>query len=242
MDSRERFGPRAEQYAAHRPQHAGEAVDAVLDGLGDPAALVIADVGAGTGLSAHLFAQRGAGVIAIEPNADMRAKAEHHARISWRGGSAEATGLPDKSVDLVVACQAFHWFATPEALAEFCRIARARVAMLQYERDERDPFTAAYGEIVRGYATDDTEEMRRRGLRVFESFPGARFVASAPSTHRLDLRALWGRAASSSYLPATGELGDMLAADLRALFERFASDGHVTMHLVTYALAADLRR
>jgi|SRR5580698_423816 ubiquinone/menaquinone biosynthesis C-methylase UbiE len=239
-DSRARFGSRADDYAAYRPSHASEAVDAVLEGLGDPGKLVIADVGAGTGLSSHLFAARGANVIAIEPNASMRAKAEHHARIAWRDASAEATGLSDKSVDVVVACQAFHWFATPQAMAEFVRIARRRTAMLQYERDESDSFTAAYGEIVRVHTTDDTEEMRRRGLLVFESFPRARLACSAKSTHRLDLQALLGRAASSSYLPASGEMGERLAEDLRALFERFQTNGYVTMHLVTYALTADL--
>jgi SAM-dependent methyltransferase len=241
-DSRERFGSRAENYAAYRPSHAPEAVDAVLAGLGDPSGLVVADVGAGTGLSAHLFADRGATVIAVEPNAVMRAQAQPHPRISWRDASAEATTLAAKSVDLVVACQAFHWFATPQAMAEFARIARLRAAILQYERDERHPFTAAYGEIVRAYATDDTEELRKRGLHVFETFPGARFATSATSAHRLDLAAVLGRAASSSYLPASGAMGERLAADLRALFDRFQSDGYVTMHLVTHALTADLER
>lgn len=241
-DSRERFGARAENYAAYRPTHAPEAVDAVFEGLGDPAHLVVADMGAGTGLSSHLFADRGATVIAIEPNAMMRAKAQPHERITWRDGSAAATGLPDKGVDIVVACQAFHWFATPEALTEFARIARRRAAVLQYERHESDPFTRAYGDIVRSYATDDTEELRMRGLRIFESVAHARLQRSATSTHRLDLAALLGRAASSSYLPASGEMGERLAADLRALFARYERDGYVTMHLVTHALTADLER
>ena len=58
----------------------------------------------------------------------------------------------------------------------------------------------------------------------------------------MDIEALLGRAASSSYLPASGEMGERLAADLRALFDRFERDGYVTMHLVTYALTADLGR
>ncbi len=240
MDSRERFGSRAENYAAFRPSHASEAVDAVLQGLGDPSELVIADVGAGTGISSHLFADRGATVIAIEPNATMRLKARSHARINWRDASADTTGLPDKSVDLAIACQAFHWFATPNTLVEFARIARRRLAMLQYERDERDPFTAAYGDVVRAYATDDTQAMRRRGLLVFERFPGARRACTAASEQRLDLEAFLGRAASSSYLPASGEAGKKLDEDLRALFDRFARDRTVTMSLVTYALIADL--
>src|SRR5690606_15104085 len=36
--------------------------------------------------------------------------------------SAEALPLPDASVDAVIAAQAFHWFATPAAVAEFGRV------------------------------------------------------------------------------------------------------------------------
>ena len=103
--------------------------------------VVVADVGAGTGISSRMFAARGAAVIAIEPNAAMRAAAGEHPRVRWRDGTAERTGLADRSVDVVVACQAFHWFATPAAMSEFVRIARRRAAILQYERDERDAYS-----------------------------------------------------------------------------------------------------
>ncbi|MGA9419931.1 MAG: class I SAM-dependent methyltransferase, partial [Candidatus Cybelea sp.] len=139
MDPTARFGTRAQAYAAFRPSYPAGAIDAALDGLGDPNTLTIADVGAGTGISSRLFAERGVTVIAIEPNARMRAAAEQHPRVSWRDGTAERTNLPSGSVDAVVACQAFHWFVPNEAFGEFRRIARRRAAILQYERDERDP-------------------------------------------------------------------------------------------------------
>ena len=37
-------------------------------------------------------------------------------------GTADAIPLPDESVDAVVCAQSFHWFATPQALAEIQRI------------------------------------------------------------------------------------------------------------------------
>src|SRR5580700_5131592 len=80
MDSTTRFGSRASAYAAFRPSYPPEAIDAVLEGLGDPRAVTIADVGAGTGISSRLFAERGAALIAIEPNARMRATARGHRR------------------------------------------------------------------------------------------------------------------------------------------------------------------
>jgi SAM-dependent methyltransferase len=235
-----RFGSRARAYAAFRPAYPCEAIDAALSDLGDPRGLTIADVGAGTGISARLFAERGARVIAIEPNAQMRAAAEPHTRVVWREGTAEHTGLGSGSVDAVVACQAFHWFATVEAMREFRRISRRRAVVLQYERDERDAFTKAYGDLVRAYATDDTEAMRRDALVAFAAFTNARVTRTEHSSRqRLGCEALLGRASSASYLPDTGPAAEQLRADLRALFDRSAKNGYVELVTVTYALVTD---
>jgi SAM-dependent methyltransferase len=242
MNPTGRFGDRALAYAAFRPSYPPEAIDAALDGLGDASALQIADVGAGTGISARLFADRGVSVIAIEPNARMRAAAEPHARVVWRDGTAERTGLADASVDAVVACQAFHWFATREVMGEFRRVARRRAVLLQYERHESDEFTRAYGDVVRAYATDDTEALRAQALVAFEAFSGARVArAEQLSRQALDREALVGRAASSSYLPSSGPDAERLQRDLRALFDRYEREGAVELVTVTYVLVADWR-
>ncbi len=240
LESTQRFGDRAAAYAAFRPGYPEEAIDALLEGLGDPSSLVVADVGAGTGISARIIASRGPQVIAVEPNADMREAAADHPRVEWQDGTAEHTGLADASVDLAVACQAFHWFANPFAMSEFRRIARRRAAMLQYERDERDPFTKSYGNVVRAHARDDTEALRMQALATFAHFPKARVTRHAfTSVQELDLDGVIGRAASSSYLPNSGPESVSLRRDLRTVFEQHERAGKVELAMVTFVLVAD---
>lgn len=82
---------------------------------------LVADVGAGTGISTRLLSGLGLHVTAIEPNASMRAKG-NDSRATWVDGTFEATGLPDASQDWTVAAQAFHWADVPRALPEMRRI------------------------------------------------------------------------------------------------------------------------
>lgn len=240
-DSTQRFSERAGAYAAHRPGYASEVIDAMLSGLGDPRALTAADVGAGTGISARALAERGVRVIAIEPNAAMRAAAQPHELIEWRDASAEATGLPDKSVDLAAAFQAFHWFATATAMQELARIARRRVTIAQYERDERDTVTRALSELYRRYATDATEVRRLAALETFDGFPGGRVRRRTFYWNEsLDLRELLGLIASASYLPREGAPAENLRADACAFFASHERDGRLTIHRQTFVACADL--
>ena len=117
-DTVERFNDRAADYIRYRPTYPAEAVEAILDGLGEAGRIVAADVGAGTGISARLFGDRGVRVIAIEPGEAMRRAATPHPNVVWVAGRAEATGLASRTADLVLCAQSFHWFRTAGALTE----------------------------------------------------------------------------------------------------------------------------
>lgn len=224
-----RFSGRVDDYARYRPSYPGDAIDAVLSGMGDPRRLVIVDVGAGTGIGAGLLAARGARVIAIEPNPEMR-DAAACAGIDARDGLADRTGLPDASADIVTSFQAFHWFANAAAVQEFLRVTRpgGRVALVWNVRDEQDAFTRGYGEI-----TD------REGHAACGDGAGADYDAVTPallaagglcnlrrlefpSMQVLDVEALLGRARSASYVPRAGAEYEAVATRLTVLHTRYA--------------------
>ena len=82
MDSVTRFDDRASDYVRYRPSYPVAAIDWILEGVGPPATLVAADVGAGTGISARLLGDRGVRVLAIEPGVKMRGAAAAHPRVA----------------------------------------------------------------------------------------------------------------------------------------------------------------
>lgn len=243
MSSTERFTTRATAYATSRPSYPPEALDAILAGLGDPATLSVADLGAGTGISSRLVADRGPHVFAIEPNAAMRAAARVDPRIEWIDGTAENTTLADASVHVVTAFQAWHWVEGAAATAEVRRIVRpgGRLAVVYNERDERDRFTAAYGEIVRRYASDATEQRRASALAHALGIDPARTTrVEFRHTHRLARDGIHARAESSSYLPQSGPPAIAMHADIDAMLDRFTVAAAVEMHLVTIVVRIDL--
>lgn len=241
MSFNERFSNRAEAYVAGRPSYPREAIETLFAGLGDPQSLTVADLGAGTGISARAIAAYGAQVIAIEPNRAMREAAEHAVGVTWRDGTAEQTGLADASVDIAAAFQAWHWFANDATIAEARRIVRpgGRIAVVYNERDESDPFTFAYGEVVRRHATDQTEQRRAHAVSAFSTaFAGGTTRRDFVQQHVLDLAGLHARMASSSYLPNSGDAAALLQSDADALFTTYALDGRVPLALVTTVIFA----
>ena len=224
LDPTGRFSDRAQDYAKFRPDYPGAAIDALLRGLAGPAEPTAADVGAGTGILSALVAARGVRVLAIEPNAAMRAAAVPHALISWRDGTAEATGLPAASVELVMCAQAFHWFRQRDAIAEFHRILRpgGRLAIMWNNRDPDDTLTRSYIEAIRAVNGEHPIERRAFEPAVVDAdglFTPPRLESFAHS-QELDLAGLIGRATSASYVPRAGPAFAALGERLTALFER----------------------
>ena len=119
----------AGDYAKFRPGYASQVATAILSYVGrDATSIDAADIGAGTGIWTRTLAARGLhSVVAVEPNDDMRGQGIETSSgtgIVWRKGSAEATGLPEDSADLVTMASSLHWADFDNACDEFHRILR----------------------------------------------------------------------------------------------------------------------
>jgi SAM-dependent methyltransferase len=143
------FGPVADRYDAFRPDYPPAAV---VWALGERP-LRVADLGAGTGILSRVLHQLGHDVIAIEPDDLMRDRLIRVSpSITALAGTAEEIPLPDRSVDAVVAGQAYHWFDRTRAHAEIARVLRPGgvFAALWNDADFSTPWTVRYVEIIDG--------------------------------------------------------------------------------------------
>ncbi|MDP9149350.1 MAG: class I SAM-dependent methyltransferase [Myxococcota bacterium] len=239
IDSKERFSDRVADYVRYRPGYPEALVDLLRVDCGLGPGAVVADLGSGTGILTRALLATGSFVAAIEPNAAMRDAAERdlagEARFRSVDASAEATTLAGKSVDLVTAAQAFHWFDPARARAEFERILKPGgwVALVWNDREDsalnRD-YEDMLERLAPAYAAvrerDRATQSKMRSFFAPESPRRARFS----NEQRLDEAGLLGRLESSSYVPRAGQPGyDAVAARAREIYRAHQRDGHVTL-------------
>jgi SAM-dependent methyltransferase len=239
LRSTERFSDRVTDYVRYRPDYPPALFDWLRREHGVTADWLVADVGAGTGISSKMFLDAGHRVIAVEPNAPMRAAAEQwlgsNERFRAVDGRADATGLADASVGLVSVAQAFHWFEPQATRAEFARILRPDGLAEIYWNSRRltgTPFLEGYEALLLRYGTDYTSVAERYADEAWmRAWFGTGWcgTASFPHGQWLDFDELRGRLMSSSYAPKAGHPNyePMLKA-LRELFDACAEHGRVS--------------
>jgi SAM-dependent methyltransferase len=148
-------------------------------------------------------------------------------------GTAEATTLPDASVDLITASQAFHWFDVPPTRREFGRVLRPGgwVVLIWNERPlESHAFLDEYDSLLRRHAAEYDQVTRRRAdeVKIRELFGRPPETAVFANRQTFDFAGLEGRLMSSSYAPEPGHPEhEPMIAGLRALFERHNRGGKV---------------
>jgi ubiquinone/menaquinone biosynthesis C-methylase UbiE len=244
MDSTQRFSSRVENYIRYRPSYPHEIIAALQKACGLTSDAIVADVGSGTGMFAELLLRNGNTVYGVEPNQAMRAAGErllhHYPRFHSVNGTAEATTLPDTSVDFITAGQAFHWFDRDKARHEFARILRPGgwVALVWNERRSgATPFLRAYEQLLRTYGTDyDASRHTNFAAAIIRAFfaPNPMFMQTFENQQRFDYNGLRGRLLSSSYAPEPGDPRHApMLAELQRIFEQHAASGMVVFEYDT---------
>jgi|SRR5579863_4903027 len=242
-DATQRFSSRVDNYVRYRPGYPPEILELMKRECGLAPDSVIADVASGTGIFTRMLLKNGNRVFGVEPNPEMRRAGEEflaaYSRFTSVAGSAEATTLPQRSVDLVTAAQAAHWFDREKARREFVRILKPGgwAALIWNERKtDGTPFLRDYEQLLMAYGTDYQEVRHERTTAEI-----AGFFAPSPFQSRVfemsqkfDYPALEGRLLSSSYTPQADDSNyESMLRELRRSFDAHQANGRVALEYRT---------
>lgn len=232
-----RFSDRVENYVRYRPGYPAEALQALREECGLKPEHVIADIASGTGIWTRLLLENGNHVFAVEPNAEMREAGEgllaDFSRFTSVEGTAEATSLPDASVDFVTAAQAAHWFDRERARREFARLLKPGgwLVLLWNERVvDGTAFLREYEDLLLKFGTDYKDVRHERTTEAVNEFfdPEPYRERVFAMRQEFDYAGLEGRLLSSSYAPGPEHSQHRpMLGELRRLFDKYAGNGKV---------------
>jgi SAM-dependent methyltransferase len=238
-----RFSDRVENYVRYRPSYPSEALQMLRTECGLSARHTIADIASGTGIWTRMLLGNGNSVYGVEPNAEMRAAGERllaeFPMFTSVAGTAEATTLPDHSVDFVTAAQAAHWFDRARARQEFIRILKpySWLVLIWNERvTDSTAFLRDYEQLLLKYGTDYQEIRHERTTNeINEFFDPAPFEERAfDMRQEFDYAGIEGRLLSSSYAPGPGHpQHEPMLRELRRIFYAHTVDGRATFEYKT---------
>lgn len=244
MNNTTRFDGKGEIYAKARPKYAAQLFEYIKNTLHIREDGVFADIGSGTGIFSEQLLDFGYSVCAVEPNGDMRKKAEE--KLSARAGFTSVNGtdanttLLEHSVDCITTAQAFHWFDAEAFRKECRRILKphGKVIIVYNSRDEGAECNKAlaalhqrYSKEFHGFSNGISDEKCRsfyeNGCEVFR----------ADNSVSYDRQGYINRVLSSSYSLREGDVryAEYLS-DINKIFEKFAVNEvlAVPMHTVAY--------
>lgn len=237
MKTVSRFDNRVENYVKYRPHYPLEVLKFFRNELNLLKSSVIADIGSGTGISSKPFLENGNTVFGIEPNELMREASEDYLKkfqnFTVINGTSENTTLDNKSVDFIVAAQAFHWFSTAKTLEEFRRILSGKgyVVLIWNERQlDTNEFLRDYERFLTEFGNDYKsvrhDNISQKSLNDF--FNKTVDKKTFENSQTLDFEGLLGRILSSSYMPSEENLRfEEMKENLKQLFAEHSEKGKI---------------
>lgn len=238
----EKFTGKAAIYAKYRPSYPTAVVDRLYELTH---AANVADIGAGTGKFTEKLLLKPWNVTAVEPNTDMCREL-----LKCVGGraeivmaSAENTGLPEHSFELITAAQAFHWFDAERFRDECRRMLKpdGRLAIVFNSRMNGD-ITQKRDEIYMKYCPSFAERSGYVGKRSEDE--GDRFLRneyfSSVDIFKMETPVVMtrehflGDALSRSYAPKEGDENyKAFVTELLSLFDKSHTYGKVAVSYTT---------
>lgn len=131
---KDHFSANSAGYADYRPRYPETLFDWLAGQCATPDTAW--DCATGSGQAAVALASRFRRVIASDASAAQIEHAQAHAGVEYRVAPAEASGLPDASIDIVTVAQAAHWFDLEAFYAEARRALKpgGLIALWGYEK------------------------------------------------------------------------------------------------------------
>jgi SAM-dependent methyltransferase len=235
MKSTTRFTGRAMNYVKYRPSYPQAILDLLEKEINFDQFKDVADIGSGSGKLSRLFLNNDNLVYGVEPNNEMRETGEEllkdYINFISINGTAEFTTLADRSIDVVVSGQAFHWFDTEKAKVEFKRILKpgGYVVLIWNKRDtEVSSFMKDYEKLIRECCPEYKSDIDI-GEKVFNKFYGVKNfrVANFGNSQTFDFTGLKGRLLSASYAPIEEIANKEILNKLKIIFDKHNKDDKV---------------
>lgn len=168
------FGPVAAAYDRGRPGYPAEAGQWLTGGPGR----TVLELGAGTGKLTALLVEHGHDVHATDPDPAMLAVLSASLP-GVRTTQAGAEDLPaaDRSVDVVVCAQSFHWFDLERALPEIARVLKpgGHLALVWNQTYQKIPWVRRLGALIGNEDQVDDPAAAVKTSELFGFVDGAEF-------------------------------------------------------------------
>jgi SAM-dependent methyltransferase len=229
---------KARLYEKYRLPYASQAVEDLCESVTGHE--VVADMGAGTGQLARLFAGKSKKIYVVEPDPAMREIASLSLaklpEVEIRAESAEQTALSENSIDLIVIGNAFHRFK-PQALNELRRILKKQgwIALFSYSFTNQAFMDMLYTKLETLKNVTERKDKTWHKLSAQDLFGECPiYKLSYPQMHTEDWTAFFGAACSGIEAP---EKGDEDFAEFEKLnwevFDAFAVNGRLSIEYET---------
>lgn len=239
MKSIDVFSAKAKKYAKYRWSYAPEAIQEILEITGITHESTAADIGAGTGILTREFVGKVRQVYAIEPNPEMRAilRAElgKYPSCSILGERAEATTLISKSIDIITAAQAVHWFDPKKARTEFYRILKPG-GWIVFCRNYGN--NGELGEALQGVfpSETDTETLMigKNKPRSYYYGDGEYIRKEYSNQNQVNWEDFFGGLSTASFAPDEGSsLYEEFRQNAKRVFDKFSINNVIELKSVT---------